>query len=249
MIKIVEFFKKLNWFERIFPIVGLIAVSLSFALSPDRFWLSFVYSLVGIIETFLVAKGFFIAPFVTLVVSILYLFLSISQSFYGEVIIAGYYIIISIFSIIAWLKSRSKQDDFYVQVNKLKGKEYLLIGFATVASSFGFYFMLKAFNTNELIVSTISMVASLIASYLMLRRSRFYAAAYIVNDITIIILWSFTIKSMGLAFLPSILAYAFYLINDIYAYINWKLMEKRQTEHIEQETTKIEINSEKDNAM
>ena len=75
MIKIVEFFKKLNWFERIFPIVGLIAVSLSFALSPDRFWLSFVYSLVGIIETFLVAKGFFIAPFVTLVVSILYLFL------------------------------------------------------------------------------------------------------------------------------------------------------------------------------
>ncbi len=228
-----EFFKKLNWFERIFPVVAIIIIVVSFAVQSERNWLSLTTSLMGIIAFFCVAKGFFIAPILSICQSVLYLILSVSQNFYGEMILAAFYIILNIFTIFLWIKNRNKEDRNYVEVNKINKYEYILIFPVLALVGLGCYFMLKAFNTSELLTSTFSMMASLASAYLVLRRSSYYSVGYIINDVIVVVLWSLTIKNVGLEFLPTIVGSALYFVNDIYGLVNWKIMEKKQNSQIQ----------------
>ncbi len=241
MNKVKEFINKLNWFERIFPIVALLIVTVSFIISPEKNWLSFVSAFIGVFAFFCVAKGLVIAPFLSIIQSIFYVIISYYQSYYGELILGALYILLSFVTIFTWLKNRNKKDKDFVQVNKIKPLEFVVIIVVGAGVGVGCYFMLRALNTNELLTSTFSMVASLISSYLVLRRSSYYSVGYIINDVIVVILWSFTIKSVGLAFLPTILGYAIYFVNDIYGLVNWKIMEKRQDMESKLEENSAEV--------
>lgn len=231
--KIKEFLRKVKWFEFVYLTIAFIAILISFFISPEQNYLSLICSLMGIFTVFCVAKGFFLAPVFCIIEAILYLILSIGQNYYGEIIICAITILMSIFTFLTWLKNRNKKDKSFVQVNKIKRLEYILILPACAVIGVGCYFMLQAFGTNELFTSTISMVTSIVATYLILRRSSYYALAYIVNDVIVVVLWCLTIKNVGLEFLPTIISYALYFVNDVYGLVNWKLMEKRQSKQAE----------------
>ena len=115
-----------------------------------------------------------------------------------------------------------------VSVNKIHKKEVLLIAVGSIIATFAFYFLLKALNTNELIVSTLSLIFSLIASYLMLRRNKYYALAFLADDIVSIVMWSLVIASIGISYLPTLICFCVYLINDVYGFIHWNIEEKKQ---------------------
>ena len=135
---------------------------------------------------------------------------------------------ISVLAIIEWLKNKNKDNSDVVEVNKIKGKEYLYLAFATVLATVGFYFLLKVLNTNELIISTISLITSMVAAYLMLRRCSYYALGFILNDIILIVLWSLVVVNSGIGYLPTVISFCVFLINDIYGFIHWKMEEKKQ---------------------
>ena len=135
---------------------------------------------------------------------------------------------INIFTIISWLKNRSNENKVIVKVNKIKKKEYVILGIISIFITFTFYFLLKSLNTNALLISTLSLTDSFIASYLLFRRSSNYALVYIINDIILIILWLTTIPNVGLTYVPVIMTFAIFLINDIYGLILWKKREKIQ---------------------
>ena len=100
----------------------------------------------------------------------------------------------------------------------------------TVAVTVGFYFILKAFDTKNIIPSTISVTTSFIAVYLTFRRSPFYALGYAANDIVLIVLW--TLATMeDLSYLSVVVCFVAFLANDVYGFINWRRMEKRQAEN------------------
>lgn len=117
---------------------------------------------------------------------------------------------------------------YVVSVNKIHKKEVLLIAVGSIIATFAFYFLLKALNTNELIVSTLSLIFSLIASYLMLRRNKYYALAFLADDIVSIVMWSLVIASIGISYLPTLICFCVYLINDVYGFIHWIIEEKKQ---------------------
>lgn len=117
---------------------------------------------------------------------------------------------------------------YVVSVNKINKKEVLLIAVGSIIATFAFYFLLKALNTNELIVSTLSLIFSLIASYLMLRRSKYYALAFLADDIVSIVMWSLVVASVGISYLPTLICFCVYLINDVYGFIHWIIEEKKQ---------------------
>ena len=99
---------------------------------------------------------------------------------------------------------------------------------ATVAITAVFYFILEAFNTSNIVLSTISVTTSFLAVYLTFRRSAYYALAYAANDIVLIVLWilaSFTDKR----YISVVVCFAAFLINDLYGFINWQSMKKRQS--------------------
>ena len=133
---------------------------------------------------------------------------------------------IHIITLVSWLRNKSNKD-YVVKVNKLNRKEYMVLGLVTVLVTFMFYYILMALNTSALVISTISLTASLVASYLMLRRSSNYAIAFVINDVILITLWGIACIN-DLSLLPMVVTFVVLFVNDIYSFINWKKREKEQ---------------------
>lgn len=233
--------KNWNWFEIIFLIVSYIALTLCFVLGTEKNTFSFIVSLVGVSSVMLVAKGLTIAPIVSIIYNILYATLSVTQKYYGETIIYTVIMIpLSIISLVSWVKNKNGGKGEQVQVNKISKKEYLILSLVIVALTIGFYFLLKALHTNELIVSTISLVAPVISAYLMLRRSSYYAICFIVSNVVLIVLWGLSIKTAGAGFLPTICSFVIFTVLDVYGLIHWKQEEKRQNKETQENKEPIE---------
>ena len=98
---------------------------------------------------------------------------------------------------------------------------------ATAVVTLGFYFILEHFNTANIIPSTLSVATSFIAVYLTFRRSPYFALAYAANDVVLILLWTLA-AAENISYLSVIICFVMFLVNDLYGFVNWKRMEKRQ---------------------
>ena len=221
-----KLFKDWKIWEFVFLATCWVVILSIFFLSKEKSVLSLITSLLGTTSVFIWAKGLFFAPFLDIAYNVLYATISIITCYYGEAIIYIFIMMpISICSIVSWIKNK-KEDSLLVKVNNVNRKEWLYLILSAVVLTFGFYFLLKALNTSQLIVSTISLISSVIGAYLLLRRSSYYAIAFIFNDIILIVLWALSIGSFGLAYLPNVLSFTIFLFNDTYGFIRWKKEEK-----------------------
>ena len=176
----------------------------------------------------LLAKGKNLGQVFGIVITILYSIVSFNNKFYGEVIIYLFMMFpMYIIGIASWFRHKNKETDS-VEVNKISQKEWIIVAIVFVGIFIGIYYLLKAFNTNELVVSTISVLASLFAIYLQIRRSRFSFSFYMINDIILMVLWGIPVISGNLLLLPMVLNPIINLINDSYGFYNWKKLEKEQ---------------------
>ena len=163
-----------------------------------------------------------------IVFSILYGIISYSCSYYGEMITyLGMTAPMALFSLVAWMKNPYKGNKAEVTVNKIRAKEYVLLALLTLAVTVLFYFILNAIETANIIPSTISVTTSFIAVYLTFRRSPYFAIGYAANDIVLIVLWGMAILS-NISYLSVVVCFVAFLVNDIYGFINWNKMYKRQ---------------------
>lgn len=65
------------------------------------------------------------------------------------------------------------------------------------------------------------------AASLAMLRSSYYALFYAMNDIVLIVLWILaTIENIS--YLPMVLCFFCFLVNDLYGFINWQKMKKTQ---------------------
>ena len=174
------------------------------------------------------AKGKNLGQVFGIVITILYSIVSFNNKFYGEVIIYLFMMFpMYIIGIVSWFRHKNKETDS-VEINKISKKEWIIVAIVFVGIFVGIYYLLKAFNTNELVVSTISVLASLFAIYLQIRRSRFSFSFYMINDIILMVLWGIPVISGNLLLLPMVLNPIINFINDSYGFYNWKKLEKEQ---------------------
>lgn len=222
-----EYFKSWNKFEITLVLLGTIGVIIFGCIFKSAI-LTMICSIASIITAMLQAKGKVESQFVSILVCLLYSYISYKNRYYGEVI---FYMIImlpmSIGGIISWLTHKSDKTDS-VEVNEIKFKEWIFIGIISVLAFIGLYYVLKFFNTSELVVSTFSMIASLLAVYLLVRRSKYCFIFYLINDIILIILWGLPIISGNLLFIPMVIDPFVLLISDSYGTFNWNKIEKEQ---------------------
>lgn len=220
-------FSKLTKFEWLLWLTSIAVVAGSSILSGGFDMLSLIASLVGVTALIFVAKGDVWGQILTVLFALLYAIISWDFRYYGEMITyLGMTAPIAVMSAVAWIKHRYG-DTTEVKVHTLNKKQVALMGLLTVAVTFVFYFILAAFNTNNLIVSTISIATSFLASCLMFLRNPCYALAYAANDIVLIILWVLATMS-NISYLPMIVCFSMFLLNDIYGFINWRTMKSRQ---------------------
>ena len=112
-------------------------------------------------------------------------------------------------------------------VNSIGKPESLLMWVLTAVVTVLFYFILKHFETANLLPSTLSVTTSFVAVYLTFRRSPLFALAYASNDVVLIVLWIMASIS-DVRYLSVVVCFLAFFANDIYGYISWQKMKIRQ---------------------
>lgn len=163
-----------------------------------------------------------------IVFSALYGIISFTFAYYGEMITyLGMTAPMAVFAFVSWLRNPYNGNKAEVRVNRLKGKEIACMLLLTAVVTCVFYYILAAFHTAHLLPSTISVTTSFLAVYLTLRRSAWYAVAYAANDVVLIVLWVLAALS-DRTYLPVVLCFLLFLVHDMYGFISWSNMRKRQ---------------------
>lgn len=227
MKKILDYF---STFEILLWISSILMITISFVMFDRSNYLTLVASLIGATSLIFCAKGNPIGQMLMIIFGALYTYISYTFSYYGEMITyLGMSVPMAVFSLVSWLRNPFNGNKAEVKVNKVSKKEIIFMLFLSLIVTVIFYFILKYFNTSNLIPSTISISTSFIAVYLTARRSPYFALMYAVNDIVLIMLW--TLASLkDISYLSVIICFIMFLANDLYGFINWKRIEKRQSE-------------------
>ena len=220
-------FKDLTKFELSLWLTSIIVIIVSFAISGGDDILTIIASLIGVTALIFVAKGYVIGQVLTVVFAVFYGIISYFFRYYGEMI--TYLCMtapIAVMAVISWIKN-PYEGTKEVKVNHVTKKQVIIMMLLAGITTFAFYFILKAMNNANLLFSTISITSSFLASYLTFLRSPYYAVAYSANDVVLIVLWTMaTLEDRS--YLPMILCFVMFLINDMYGFFNWRRMRIRQ---------------------
>lgn len=191
-------------------------------------YLTLTASLVGVTSLIFNAKGNPIGQALMVVFSALYGIISFGFKYYGEMATyLGMTAPMAVFSLVSWLKNPYNGNKSEVAVSKLSKKSVAFMVIAAAVTTFAFYFILKAFNTANLALSTVSVTTSFLAVYLTYKRSPYYALAYGANDVVLIALWVLASLENS-AFFSVVICFIAFLINDIYGFISWQKIKNRQ---------------------
>ena len=225
MKKILRYFNIAEW---IIWISSLILITVSFMIFDGESYISFIASLLGSTALIFCAKGNPIGQIIVIIFSILYAYISFTFAYYGEMITyLGMSAPMAVYAFIAWMKNPYNGKHSEVKVNKIMGREWVFLFSLSIIVTVIFFFILKVFGTSNLIPSTVSITTSFVASWLTLLRSPYYAIAYSLNDIVLIVLWVLATME-NLSYLPMVLCFVMFFLNDMYGFFNWRRMAKRQ---------------------
>lgn len=230
-----KFFKCIkNYFTlaELFLWVGSVGLILtSFFVFKGQNVLSMIASLIGVTAILFIAKGNPFGQLLMIAFATIYGIISLEQKFYGEMLTyVGMTGPMAILSLISWLRHPYKGKRSQVEIHKITKIDLLILVALTLTVTVGFYFLLQALGTSNIIVSTLSVTTSFIAVFFTFRRSPFFSIAYSVNDIVLIVLWAIACFE-NIKYLSIVICFIAFLANDIYSFINWTKMYKKQKQN------------------
>jgi len=212
--------------------ISSILVIVSFLLFDRSNFLILSASLIGVTYLILNAKGNPLGQVLVIIFSILYGIISYKFSYYGEMITyLGMTMPMAVFALISWLRNPFNGNRSEVTVGSISKTETVFMIVLSAVVTILFYFILQAFNTANIMPSTMSVTTSFLAVYLTFRRNPFYAIAYAANDIVLIVLWILASLS-DTRYISVVVCFAVFLFNDIYSFFCWQKMKKRQSKVI-----------------
>ena len=220
-------FRMLNRFERILWLVSMAGIAGSAALAGSVDWLNITASLIGVTALIFVAKGYVLGQVLTVVFAAFYGVISFLFHYYGEMITClGMSAPMAALAAVEWLRNPRKGTK-EVKVRRLLPVQWVRLAGLTVVVTAAFYFILQAFGTANLMMSTLSVATSFLASALTYYRSPWYAAAYAANDLVLIVLWTLA-TAENPSYLPMVVCFIMFFLNDMYGFFNWRRMARRQ---------------------
>ena len=173
------------------------------------------------------AKGAIIGQVLCVIFATLYGIVSLRVGYYGEMLT---YMCMSapvaIFTIISWAKHPFTETS-EVAVRELRRRDVPRVAVACVLVTVLFHFILRWLGCANLTVSTVSVITSFFAASLAFLRCPWFSLGYIANDLVLIVLWSLMLKADRSA-LSLVACFSLFLLHDLYGFISWQRMERRQ---------------------
>lgn len=204
------------------------AIIVSFLLFDRGNYMTLVASIIGVTSLIYNAKGNPFGQLLMVLFSILYGIISFRFRYYGEMITyLGMTAPMALLALISWLRNPFQGNKAEVAVNRLHRREVYGMFLLSAVVTTLFYFILAHYNTANIFPSTLSVTTSFIAVYLTFRRSPYFALAYAANDIVLIVLWALA-ATENITYISVIICFVMFLMNDLYGFISWRKMEKRQ---------------------
>lgn len=222
---------KINYFsagEFSLWLFSLFLILIAFCLFDGESYVTLAASIIGATSLIFCAKGNPFGQVLMIAFSLIYGFISYTFAYYGEMITyIGMTAPMAFFSLISWLKNPYNGNRAEVKVKCIHRAEIALMLALTAFVTAAFYLILSLLGTANIFFSTLSVATSFAAVYLTFRRSPFFALAYAANDIVLIIMWLLAVRE-DFSYASVAVCFAMFLINDIYGFISWVGMGKRQ---------------------
>lgn len=223
--------KMINYFSRLEIALwstSVLFIVISFVVFDRTNYMTLLASLLGVTSLIYSAKGNPLGQVLMIIFSLLYGIISYTFEYYGEMITyLGMTMPMAVFALISWLRNPYKGNRAEVKVNSISKAEQILMWLTTIVVTVVFYFILEYYDTANIIPSTISVTTSFLAVYLTFRRSPYFALAYASNDIVLIVLWVMASIENN-RYISVVVCFVAFLFNDIYGFISWQKMKKRQ---------------------
>ena len=209
---------------------SIIIVLISNLATKDFALLTLVAALTGVTSLIFAAKGNVWGQVLMILFSILYGIISFRFRYWGEMMTyLGMTLPMAVWSTITWIENPSENNGNEVQIQSLSKKHIVALCISGIIVTAVFYYILKSFNTPNIIFSTISIITSFIAASLTMLRSSYYAVWYAVNDVVLIILWVLA-SLKDPAYIPVVVNFSIFFMNDMYGFMSWKQRELEQAE-------------------
>lgn len=225
--------KKLLWGyfskrEKVLWLASIWLLATAFFVFDGEGYLTLIASFIGVTALVYNAKGNPFGQLLMVIFSLLYGVISFTFAYYGEMITyLGMTAPMSVFALVSWMKNPYNGNQAEVKIATLNRKDIVWMMLFAAAITTIFYFILKGFHTPNLLPSTISVTTSFLAVYLTYKRSAFFALAYAANDMVLIVLWVLAALT-DRSYLSVVICFIVFFANDIYTFINWKQIHKRQ---------------------
>lgn len=217
---------KLTRFEFGLWICSSLVVFISYFISGENGLIYTIASFIGVTALIYLAKGNVLGQILSVVFSVFYGIFSFIFGYYGETITYVFMTTpMAILAVISWLKNPYKRGE--VKVASLTKKEIITMVMWSLFVTIIFFFILRGLDTQNLLISTLSITTSFFACYLTYKRNSYFALAYAANDIVLIVLWILA-SITDIKYLSIVSCFLMFFFNDMYGFINWKRMEKSQ---------------------
>lgn len=224
-------FSSLTKFEWMLWGISSVTVVLTQAFAPQGSIVSMLASLIGAAALIFIAKGNVIGQILMIAFAILYGIISYHFRYFGEMITyLGMSAPMAVLATISWIKHPYRDSDC-VKVDRLTKGKISILCLLTLLVTVAFYLILGALDTSNLVISTVSVSTSFLAAALTYLRSPYYALGYAANDVVLIVLWVLA-SVVDISYLSMVICFVMFLVNDLYGFINWRRMQRKQGQHL-----------------
>ncbi len=229
--QMIDIAKKFKWYEVLYLTLGLIAV-VALSIIAKSSAITILYSIFGVLYVGAIAKQLKIGLIFGLLQTTLYIVQSALYNNWGEFILNIAIVLpLIVLSIVGWFR---KSSGVTVTSKKLSRNEWIILTIINLAVSIAFYFVLAEFDTPNLLLASISAFFTILAHYLMVRKSPFMFVGFIGVNITTFLIWLLPIievQALNFETVPMLATIVVYLISNIFGAINWfKDASKKQKE-------------------
>ena len=208
--------------------ISMLIVTVSNLVGGSFDGLTLAATWVGITSLIFAAKGNVWAQFLMVAFSILYGIISFRFRYWGEMITyLGMTLPMAVWSAVTWLRNPSAGSKSEVAIRKLEKKHFLFLLVLSIVVTGAFYFILRWLETPNIVFSTLSVTTSFLAASLTMLRSSYYALGYAANDLVLIVLWGLA-AAKDPVYIPVIINFMIFFMNDMYGFISWKKRERTQ---------------------
>lgn len=208
--------------------ISMLIVTVSNLVGGSFDVLTLAATWVGITSLIFATKGNVWAQFLMVAFSILYGIISFRFRYWGEMITyLGMTLPMAVWSAVTWLRNPSAGSKSEVAIRKLEKKHFLFLLVLSIVVTGAFYFILRWLETPNIVFSTLSVTTSFLAASLTMLRSSYYALGYAANDLVLIVLWGLA-AAKDPVYIPVIINFMIFFMNDMYGFISWKKRERTQ---------------------